>query len=71
MSGRSLSPGSTNAVPRPRPRIVPAGDSAVIVEFEERVDPGVNARAIALADAIAARRFEGLGLDRVRILRID
>ena len=39
-------------------RIVPAGDSALIVEFEERIDPAVNARAIACADAIqAARRW--------------
>jgi inhibitor of KinA len=47
-------------VPPPGPRIVPAGDSAVIVEFEERVDPSVNARAIALADSLAARRLEGV-----------
>jgi hypothetical protein len=30
-------------------RIVPAGDSAIFVEFEERIDPGVNARTIAFA----------------------
>ena len=36
-----------------RIRIVPAGDSALIVEFDERIDPGVNARAIALAEPIA------------------
>lgn len=41
-------------------RIVAAGDSAIVVEFEERVDPDVNARAIALADSITARRFEGV-----------
>ena len=33
-------------------RIVRAGDSALIVELEERIDPEVNARTIALADAI-------------------
>ena len=33
---------------RERPSaIVPAGDSALVVEFEERIDPAVNARAIA------------------------
>ena len=33
-------------------RIVPAGDSALIVEFEERIDPEVNARAVALAERL-------------------
>jgi inhibitor of KinA len=42
-------------------RIVPAGDSALIVEFEERIDPEVNARAIACAEAI-----QGAGVSGVR-----
>ena len=37
-------------------RIVAAGDSAIVVEFEERIDPAVNARAIALAEAVQAAR---------------
>jgi inhibitor of KinA len=41
-------------------RIVPAGDSAVIVEFAERIDPDVNARAIACADAIQAAALTGV-----------
>jgi inhibitor of KinA len=41
-------------------RIVPAGDSALIVEFEERIDPAVNARAIACADAIQAVNMPGV-----------
>ncbi len=41
-------------------RIVPAGDSALIVEFEERIDPVVNARAIALAESIEAGRIAGV-----------
>jgi inhibitor of KinA len=41
-------------------RIVPAGDSALIIEFEERIDPVVNARAIALAHSIQAARFQGV-----------
>src|SRR5216110_2969082 len=41
-------------------RIVPAGDSAVVVEFEPRIDPGVNARAIALAAAIESARLGGV-----------
>jgi KipI family sensor histidine kinase inhibitor len=41
-------------------RIVPAGDSALIVEFEERIDPDVNARAICCAEAIQAARVTGV-----------
>jgi inhibitor of KinA len=41
-------------------RIVPAGDSALIVEFEERIDPAVNARTIACADAIQAAAIAGV-----------
>jgi len=41
-------------------RIVPAGDSALIVEFEERIDPVVNARTIACADAIQAAAIAGV-----------
>ena len=41
-------------------RLVPAGDSALIVEFEERIDPAVNARAIALADSIQAAAIAGV-----------
>src|SRR5258707_13791122 len=40
-------------------RIVPAGDSALIVEFDERIDPDVNARTIACADAIEAAGGRG------------
>jgi inhibitor of KinA len=41
-------------------RIVPAGDSALVVEFEERIDPAVNARVIALADALQATAIAGV-----------
>ena len=41
-------------------RVVPAGDSALIVEFEERIDPAVNARAVALADSIQAAAIAGV-----------
>jgi inhibitor of KinA len=41
-------------------RIVPAGDSALIVEFDERIDPDVNARTIACADAIEAAGVAGV-----------
>ena len=41
-------------------RIVPAGDSGIIVEFEERIDPAVNARAIALAEHVQAAAVAGV-----------
>jgi KipI family sensor histidine kinase inhibitor len=41
-------------------RIVPAGDSAIVVELEERIDPAVNARVIRLADAISAAAIPGV-----------
>ena len=41
-------------------RIVPAGDSALIVEFEERIDPAVNGRALACADTIQAANLPGV-----------
>src|ERR1700722_16934438 len=41
-------------------RIVPAGDSAIVVELEERIDPAVNGRVIRLADAISAAAIPGV-----------
>ena len=41
-------------------RIVPAGESSLIVEFEERIDPAVNARTIACADAIQSANIAGV-----------
>jgi inhibitor of KinA len=41
-------------------RIVPAGESALIVEFEARIDPAINARAIACADTIQAAQLPGV-----------
>src|SRR5262249_23490785 len=41
-------------------RIVPAGDSALFVEFEERIDVGINARAIALAESIQRAAMPGV-----------
>jgi KipI family sensor histidine kinase inhibitor len=41
-------------------RIVPAGDSALVVELEERIAPAVNARAIALAETIQASGIAGI-----------
>ena len=41
-------------------RIVPAGDSALVVEFEERIDPAINARVIALAERLGAAAIAGV-----------
>jgi inhibitor of KinA len=41
-------------------RLVPAGDSAVIVEFADRVDAVVNARAVRLAAAVRAAALAGV-----------
>src|SRR4029453_12524529 len=41
-------------------RISPEGDSTLVVELDERIDPGVNARAIRLADAIQYSGIEGI-----------
>ena len=37
-----------------------AGDSAVLLELDAVIDPGVNARAIGIAHAIASSRFAGV-----------
>jgi inhibitor of KinA len=42
------------------PRIVALGDSALLVEFEERIDGAINERCIALAEAIQARDVAGV-----------
>jgi inhibitor of KinA len=43
-----------------RHRIIEAGDSALFVEFEERIDVEVNARTIALADAVQNAAIPGV-----------
>jgi len=37
-------------------RVAPLGDAALLVEFDNRVDPRLNARALALAAALERRR---------------
>ena len=41
-------------------RIVPAGDAALIVEFADRIDPVINAAAIALARSLQAKSIAGV-----------
>lgn len=40
--------------------VIPAGDSALVIEFEDRIDPDVNARAVRLADAVVGERIRGV-----------
>jgi len=41
-------------------RIVPAGDSVLVAEFDDRIDAAVNARAIAVATAVRTARVIGV-----------
>jgi KipI family sensor histidine kinase inhibitor len=41
-------------------QIVPVGDATLVVEFEERIDPAVNARAVATADALRSASIAGV-----------
>ena len=41
-------------------RIVTAGDAALVIEFEERIDPAIAARGAALADVLDAARISGV-----------
>lgn len=41
------------------PRVLPAGEAAVVVEFGNAIDPTLNARVRALDLALAAEPFEG------------
>ena len=42
------------------PKIKPSGDSALLVEFENRIDPAVNRAVRALALTIDSERFPGV-----------
>jgi inhibitor of KinA len=48
------------AAAAPPARFTRAGDSAIVVEFEERIDAAINARCIALANAVRACRLPGI-----------
>lgn len=56
-------------------RIRPAGDSALVVEFEERIDPAVSARVLDLDRAILAAKLPGvletLPTYRTLLVRLD
>ncbi|HWV92949.1 MAG TPA: carboxyltransferase domain-containing protein, partial [Vicinamibacterales bacterium] len=42
------------------PRIRDAGDSALLIEWDDAIDPAINARAIATAAAIRGAGISGL-----------
>jgi inhibitor of KinA len=42
------------------PRIVHAGDAVLVIEFEERIDPAISARAAAVGEAIEAARISAV-----------
>jgi inhibitor of KinA len=41
-------------------RLIPAGDAALVVEFDERIDPATSARSAALAEAVLAENIGGV-----------
>jgi inhibitor of KinA len=41
-------------------RLVPVGESVLVVEFEERIDQAVNSRAVLLADRVRASAVAGV-----------
>jgi len=44
-----------------KPRLLALGDSALTLEFGDRIDPALNAKVIAARDALAALRLDGIG----------
>lgn len=54
----------------PWPRLRPSGDRAVLVEFENRIDPQVNRSVRSLALAIESDRFPGEVLPAYRSLMV-
>lgn len=41
-------------------RIVPAGDAALVIEFEERIDPVISGRCAVVGEALAAASIPGV-----------
>jgi KipI family sensor histidine kinase inhibitor len=48
------------AAPLPQPRLLPSGDSAIVVEFARAIDDIANQRVLALDKAVAAASIEGV-----------
>lgn len=47
-------------MPHPPPRVLLAGDSAVVVELGDTIDPDINARIVALDGAVNRARLPGV-----------
>lgn len=41
-------------------RLVRVGDASIVVEFAQQIDPAINARALAVGDAVRAARYPGV-----------
>jgi 5-oxoprolinase (ATP-hydrolysing) subunit B len=48
------------ATPLPQPRLLPVGDSAIVVEFARIIDDIANRRVLALDKSVAAASIEGV-----------
>jgi KipI family sensor histidine kinase inhibitor len=48
------------AAPLPQPRLLPSGDSAIVVEFARTIDDIANQRVLALDKAVAAASIDGV-----------
>jgi len=57
MSDRS---NKSRALPRGTFRVLQLGDSAVTIEFGDAIAPRINARVVAFATSLAAKRWEGI-----------
>ena len=60
MAGVRLAPSGAEGDPGSGIRIRDAGDSGLLLELEAVIDPSVNARAIAIAAAVAAEQQAGV-----------
>ena len=41
-------------------QVLPAGDTALVVEFGDRIDPALSTAVLSLAQALDAERIEGV-----------
>lgn len=61
LNGTSMTPnGSSAHLDEPAVRYLPAGDTAVVVEFGNTIDRDVSRRVLALSDAIMETQIEGV-----------
>jgi 5-oxoprolinase (ATP-hydrolysing) subunit B len=60
LPGPLLAPSLVPLAMLPEPRILLAGDSAFVIEFGDVIDPGINARVIALDVALQAAAIPGV-----------